>query len=226
MKTNNDLAFEPFVTFLATIPHDAELGALGETYAAAMEKSTTLKESTDADRAELAALDASLIDMPSNMAKLLSRRAELMQSLDVWPGVLAEAQRRRSLAHLHYLAALRRAALQEAHRANDALEPHRIAMQPMSRRLSQNDTMAAGRYVLTDEQRTAMLAELRTTHAAMAHDQAQLQLANDTVTFADARAQMAYGHTLKLAHEWTWAEGLARRDSLLNAPVVRSRVHS
>jgi hypothetical protein len=124
MKTNNDLAFEPFVAFLATIPHDAELAQLAETYASAITQVAGLQERTDADRAELQALDASLIDAPSNMSKLLSRRAELMQSLDVWPGVLAEAQRRRALAHLYYLQRLRAVALQEAHRANAVVVPY------------------------------------------------------------------------------------------------------
>ncbi len=226
MKTTNDLERPEFVTFLATIPHDAELAALGETYAAAMEKATTLQERTDADRAELAALDATLIDAPSNMAKLLSRRAELMQSLDVWPGVLAEAMRRRALCHLYYLAALRRVALAEAHRANDALEPARIAILPIARRLRDDDSRRHGAPILTPEQHTALRAELATIHATMEADRYALQLAQETVHLADARAQARYGDGLKLEHPYGWSDAMEQRMSQMHPPVMRSRVHA
>ncbi len=226
MKTTNDLERPEFVTFLATIPHDAELAALGETYAAAMEKAATLQERTDADRAEMKALDASLIDAPSNMAKLLSRRAELMQSLDVWPGVLAEAMRRRALCHLYYLAALRRVALAEAHRANDALEPARIAILPIARRLRDDESRFYGAPLLTPDQRTALLAEVSAIHRRMQADRAALQLAQETVRIADARAQMRYGDGLKLEAPHTWADAMEQRTRQMRPPVVGSRVHA
>ena len=226
MKTTNDLERPDFVTFLASVPADDELARLTETYTAAMAHVTTLQARTDAARQEIARIDERLMTAPEEQSKLLTQRAQQMQALEVYPAQLAEAIRRRGLAHLYWLARLRAVALQEAARADDAIKPHVATIVAMRRRLDRDDAHGSGYRQIGESERATMAQQRAAIIAEMSHDQQQLQKAQEVAAVAQGRAQMMYGELIDLEKPGGWSYAIELRTRQLHSPVVRSRVHA
>jgi len=226
MKTTNDLERPDFVTFLASVPADDELARLTETYTAAMAHVTTLQARTDAARQEIARIDERLMTAPEEQSKLLTQRAQQMQALEVYPAQLAEAIRRRGLAHLYWLARLRAVALQEAARADEAIKPHVATVISMRRRLDRDDAHGSGYRQIGESERATMAQQRAAIIAEMSHDQQQLQKAQEVAAVAQGRAQMMYGELIDLEKPGGWSYAIELRTRQLHSPVVRSRVHA
>ncbi len=221
MKTTNDLERPDVVTFLASVPADDELARLTETYTAAMAHVTTLQARTDAARQEIARIDARLMTVPDEQSKLLGKRAEWMQALEVYPAQLTEAMRRRGLAHLYWLARLREVALAEAARADEAIKPHVATVISMRKRLDRDDAHGSGYRQIGESERATMGEQRAAIIAEMSHDQAQLQRAQEVAAVAQARAQMMYGELIDLEKPGGWSYAIEQRTRQLHPPGVR-----
>jgi|GEM_PF-4696527 len=226
MKTINDLERPDFVTFLASVPADDKLARLTETYTAAMAHVVTLQARTDAARQEIARIDERLMMAPEEQSKLLGKRAEWMQALEVYPAQLAEAMRRRGLAHLYWLARLRAVALKEAERAADALAEPLATARAARKRLSRDDVNGAGSRNIGPGEREAMEQQRVALKELVRDDQAQLQRAQEVAAVAQGRAQMMYGELIDLEKPGGWSYAIEQRTRQMHPPVVRSRVYA
>jgi hypothetical protein len=226
MKTTNDLERPDVVTFLASVPADDELARLTETYTAAMTHVTNLQARTDAARQEIARIDERLVTSPEEQSKLLGKRAEWMQALDVYPAQLTEAIRRRGLAHLYWLARLRAIALQEAERAADALAEPLATARGLRRRVDRDDVNGTGFRNITPAERDAMEQQRVALKELVRDDQAQLQRAQEVAAVAQGRAQMMYGELIDLEKPGGWSYAIEQRTRQLYPPGVGSWVHA
>ena len=226
MKTINDLERLDVVTFLASVRADDELARLTETYTAAMAHVVTLQARTDTARQEIAGIDERLMTAPDEQSKLLGKRAEWMQALEVYPAQLAEAMRRRGLAHLYWLARLRQVALQEAQRAADALAEPMATAHAQRKRLNRDDVNGAGSRNIGPAERDAMEQQRVALKELVRDDQAQLQRAQEVAAVAQGRAQMMYGELIDLEKPGGWSYAIEQRTRQLHPPGVRSWVHA
>ncbi len=226
MKTINDLERPDFVSFLASVPADDELARLTETYTAAMAHVVTLQARTDAARQEIARIDERLMTAPDEQSKLLGKRAEWMQALEVYPAQFAEGMRRRGLAHLYWLARLRQVAQQEAERAADALAEPLATARAARRRVDRDDVNGTGFRNITPAEREVMEQQRVAIKELVRDDQAQLQRAQEVAAVAQGRAQMMYGELIDLEKPGAWSYAIEQRTRQLHPPVVRSRVHA
>ena len=224
MKTTNDLERPDFVTFLASVPADDELARLTDTYATAMAHVVTLQARTDTARQEIARIDARLMTAPDEQSKLLGKRAEWMQALEVYPAQLTEAMRRRGLAHLYWLARLRAVALQEAERAADALAEPMATARAQRKRLNRDDVNGAGSRNIGPGERDAMEQQRVAIKELVRDDQAQLHRAQEVAAVAQGRAQMMYGELIDLEKPGGWSYAIEQRTRQLYPPGVRSWV--
>jgi len=226
MKTTNDLERPDFVTFLASVPADDELARLTDTYATAMAHVVTLQARTDTARQEIARIDARLMTAPDEQSKLLGKRAEWMQALEVYPAQLTEAMRRRGLAHLYWLARLRAVALQEAERAADALAEPMATARAQRKRLNRDDVNGAGSRNIGPGERDAMEQQRVAIKELVRDDQAQLHRAQEVAAVAQGRAQMMYGELIDLEKPGAWSYAIEQRTRQMRLPGVGSWVHA
>lgn len=224
--TNDDRQFPEFTRFLSTVQDD-ELDRLGEVYGTAIATVADLQQRTDAAHQELVRIDEQLVTSPTDQSKLLSKRAEWMQALEIFPAALVEAQRRRGLAHLYWLARLRDVALQEAARAEQAIAPHRATVISMRKRLDRDDASGAGYRQIGESERATMAEQRAATIADMSHDREQQQRAHDVAAVAQARAQMTYGDGIRLEQPALWTAAIEQRARSTPASTGRlGRQHS
>ena len=164
--------------------------------------------------------------VPDDQSKLLGKRAEWMQALEVYPAQLTEAMRRRGLAHLYWLARLREVALAEATRADEAIKPHMTTIISMRKRLDRDDAHGSGYRQIGESERATLAQQCAATIGEMSHDQQQLQKAQEVASVAQARAQQMYGELIDLEKPGGWSYAIEQRTRQLHPPVVRSRVHA
>ncbi len=214
------------------------MAALSTTYEAAYTALEHARRRGDDARQRLPQIDASLVDaVGKERSTLLTKRAELTAEVESQPAIRAVLIRRHVLAHLGFLAHVSRAAHAQIDQATTALEPLRIELARIDRRLFIDDARIAGAATLTEEQRAALQQERGELVRSMQADRARLSQAEMVVSICKIRAEqygreLEYGrsNTVSLGNPSTWqaaADRAAHADDLMSrAPIVRSLPHA
>jgi hypothetical protein len=198
--------------FLGSIPTDAALETLTATVTAAWDRLSDLSRRRDAHAEELQALDSRPIFDASakEQEATINRRMVLDGLLRAFPAQFARDQRAFARATLAWLARVRQLALDEAQRAQEALDPIEADARAGQTALSMAERAKEARQLTEDEYRehvAAFEAQRIPLHAQAQPLIDQRNLAAMAAQVCEILAQQ-YGARLRLDEPTTWQDAV------------------